>query len=173
MPQDSYLCRNYLSDFTRFSTRFIADPIALGMGVGILVASHIFIKKHGTVRLRIPLTNVDSHLKLAEKLGIQSNFTSPPCSLYFLILMVFLSLGSYTPRLVAAGIPILGPMMFFTFVLVVGLIYELKSGALKWENSSSIGLPFKAFGFSRFIRVITRIDRYISNSRIIDLSSRD
>ena len=35
---------------------------------------------------------------------------------------------------VAAGIPILGPMLFFTFVLVAGLIYELKSGALKWEK---------------------------------------
>jgi NADH:ubiquinone oxidoreductase subunit 3 (subunit A) len=25
-------------------------------------------------------------------------------------------------------------MMFFTFVLVIGLVYELKSGALKWEK---------------------------------------
>jgi NADH:ubiquinone oxidoreductase subunit 3 (subunit A) len=24
--------------------------------------------------------------------------------------------------------------MFFTFVLVIGLVYELKSGALKWEK---------------------------------------
>ncbi len=35
---------------------------------------------------------------------------------------------------VAAGIPILGPMLFFTFVLVAGLVYELKSGALEWEK---------------------------------------
>jgi len=25
-------------------------------------------------------------------------------------------------------------MLFFTFVLVIGLIYELKSGALEWEK---------------------------------------
>jgi NADH:ubiquinone oxidoreductase subunit 3 (subunit A) len=25
-------------------------------------------------------------------------------------------------------------MMFFTFILAIGLIYELKSGALKWEK---------------------------------------
>ena len=43
-------------------------------------------------------------------------------------------MGAHTQGSCAAGIPILGPMMFFTFILVIGLIYELKSGALKWEK---------------------------------------
>ena len=49
--------------------------------------------------------------------------------------VVFLIPWVLTHRdLVAAGIPILGPMLFFTFILVAGLIYELKSGALEWEK---------------------------------------
>src|SRR5471030_1228079 len=31
-------------------------------------------------------------------------------------------------------ITILGPMLFFMFVLVLGLIYEVKKGALEWER---------------------------------------
>ena len=49
--------------------------------------------------------------------------------------VVFLIPWVLTHRdLVAAGIPILGPMLFFTFILVAGLVYELKSGALEWEK---------------------------------------
>jgi NADH-quinone oxidoreductase subunit A len=49
--------------------------------------------------------------------------------------VVFLIPWVLTHRdLVAAGIPILGPMLFFTFVLAAGLVYELKSGALEWEK---------------------------------------
>jgi NADH-quinone oxidoreductase subunit A len=31
-------------------------------------------------------------------------------------------------------IPILGPILFFIFVLVLGLFYEVKKGALEWER---------------------------------------
>jgi NADH-quinone oxidoreductase subunit A len=31
-------------------------------------------------------------------------------------------------------ISILGPMLFFMFVLVLGLFYEIKKGALEWER---------------------------------------
>jgi NADH-quinone oxidoreductase subunit A len=31
-------------------------------------------------------------------------------------------------------LPILGPMLFFIFVLVLGLVYEIKKGALDWER---------------------------------------
>ena len=31
-------------------------------------------------------------------------------------------------------IPILGPVLFFIFVLVLGLFYEVRKGALEWER---------------------------------------
>ena len=34
----------------------------------------------------------------------------------------------------AAQLPILLPIFFFLFVLVLGLIYELKKGAIEWEK---------------------------------------
>lgn len=35
---------------------------------------------------------------------------------------------------IAKSIPIVLPILFFLFVLIVGLIYELKKGALEWEK---------------------------------------
>jgi NADH-quinone oxidoreductase subunit A len=34
----------------------------------------------------------------------------------------------------AAHVAILGPILFFLFVLVLGLFYEVKKGALEWEK---------------------------------------
>ncbi len=34
----------------------------------------------------------------------------------------------------AAGIPILTPVLFFLSVLIIGLLYEIKKGALVWEK---------------------------------------
>ncbi len=34
----------------------------------------------------------------------------------------------------AASIPILFPVLFFLFILVLGLLYEIKKGALEWER---------------------------------------
>lgn len=35
---------------------------------------------------------------------------------------------------IANSLPVMGPILFFMFVLVMGLAYELKKGALEWEK---------------------------------------
>ncbi len=35
---------------------------------------------------------------------------------------------------IAAGIPILTPVLFFIAVLTIGLLYEFRKGALEWEK---------------------------------------
>ena len=106
------------------------------MGVGILVASHIFGQKARHSKIK------DSPYEcgLASEVGGETRYSvkfyiTAMLFILFDIDVVFLIPWVLTHRdLVAAGIPILGPMMFFTFILVIGLIYELKSGALKWEK---------------------------------------
>jgi len=34
----------------------------------------------------------------------------------------------------AESLPILGPILFFLAVLVIGLVYEIKKGGLEWEK---------------------------------------
>ncbi len=53
----------------------------------------------------------------------------------FDIEVVFLIPWTFVYRdFLANNIAILGPMMFFLFVLVLGLAYEVKKGALEWEK---------------------------------------
>ena len=110
--------------------------LAVGMGVGILVASHLF----GQRSLASKIKDSPYECGLASKVSGEMRYSVKfyVTAMLFILLdidVVFLIPWVLTHRdLVAAGIPILGPMLFFTFVLVVGLIYELKSGALEWEK---------------------------------------
>jgi NADH-quinone oxidoreductase subunit A len=53
----------------------------------------------------------------------------------FDIEVVFLIPWTFVYRdFLANNIAILSPMLFFLFVLVLGLVYEVKKGALEWEK---------------------------------------
>jgi NADH-quinone oxidoreductase subunit A len=53
----------------------------------------------------------------------------------FDIEVVFLIPWTFVYRdFLAHNISIVGPIMFFLFVLVLGLLYEVKKGALEWEK---------------------------------------
>ena len=110
--------------------------IAIGMGLGILFASHLFGQKATAGKLKHSPYDcgLASDSKGETKYSVKFYITAM-LFILFDIDVVFLIPWVLTHRdLVAAGIPILGPMLFFTFVLVAGLVYELKSGALEWEK---------------------------------------
>jgi NADH-quinone oxidoreductase subunit A len=101
--------------------------LAIGMGFGILFASHLFGQKAIAGKIK---DSPKGETKYSVKFYITAMLF-----ILFDIDVVFLIPWVLTHRdMVAAGIPILGPMLFFTFILVAGLIYELKSGALEWEK---------------------------------------
>ena len=110
--------------------------LAVGMGVGILVASHIFGQRSvgGKIKDSPYECGLATEVKGETRYSVKFYVTAM-LFILFDIDVVFLIPWVLTHRdLVAAGIPILGPMLFFTFILVAGLIYELKSGALEWEK---------------------------------------
>ena len=110
--------------------------LAVGIGVGILAVSHIFGQKarHGKIK--------DSPYEcgLAAKVSGKTSYSvkfyvTAMLFILFDVDVVFLIPWTLTHReLTAAGIPILGPMLFFTGILAAGLVYELKSGALEWDS---------------------------------------
>ena len=58
------------------------------------------------------------------------------------------------------------PMAVFLGILVIGLIYELKKGAIEWEVTLQSSCD--AIG-----RTPVRLDRIVAKNRIIDLRSKD
>jgi NADH-quinone oxidoreductase subunit A len=110
--------------------------LAVGIGVGILVASHLF----GQHASRSKIKDSPYECGLSSEVGGTTRYSvkfyvTAMLFILFDIDVVFLIPWVLTHReLTFAGVPVLGPMLFFTFVLVFGLIYELKSGALEWEK---------------------------------------
>ena len=110
--------------------------LAVGMGVGILVASHLF----GQRATRSKIKDSPYECGLSSEVGGTTRYSvkfyiTAMLFILFDIDVVFLIPWVLTHReLSAAGVSVLGPMLFFTFVLVAGLVYELKSGALEWEK---------------------------------------
>ena len=110
--------------------------IAVGIGVGILLASHLFGQRASRSKIKdSPYEcGLASDTKGETRYSVKFYVTAM-LFILFDIDVVFLIPWVLSHRdFVAAGIPILGPMLFFTFVLIAGLVYELKSGALEWEK---------------------------------------
>jgi NADH-quinone oxidoreductase subunit A len=136
------LARLYLSNNQRCMTLSSFLPVliqillAVGIGVGILVASHLF----GQRASRSKIKDSPYECGLSSEVGGTTRYSvkfyvTAMLFILFDIDVVFLIPWVLTHReLTFAGVPVLGPMLFFTFVLVFGLIYELKSGALEWEK---------------------------------------
>ena len=110
--------------------------LALGIGVIILVASHIFGQRSKSTDLKDSayecgmLAEGSGHARFAVKFYVTAMlFILFDLEVVFLIpwILIFRDF-------MAANISILVPMLFFLFVLIFGLVYELKKGALEWEK---------------------------------------
>lgn len=122
-----------LSDFLPILIQIV---LAVGMGIGILVASHIFGQRaiRGKIKDSPYECGMSSEVSGTNRYSVKFYVTAM-LFILFDIDVVFLIPWVLTHReLSFAGVSVLGPMLFFTFVLAVGLIYELKSGALEWEK---------------------------------------
>lgn len=122
-----------LSDFLPILIQIV---LAIGMGVGILVASHIFGQRatRGKIKDSPYECGMSSEVGGTNRYSVKFYVTAM-LFILFDIDVVFLIPWVLTHReLSFAGVSVLGPMLFFTFVLAAGLIYELKSGALEWEK---------------------------------------
>lgn len=110
--------------------------LAVGIAVVILASSYFFGQRASKNKIKDSayecgiLTEGIAHPQFSVKF-----YVTAMLFIVFDIEIVFLVPWALIYReFLAAHIPILLPILFFLFVLVVGLVYELKKGALKWEK---------------------------------------
>ena len=110
--------------------------LAVGMGISILIASHIFGQRGRRNKTKDSpyecgvITESKSHPRFSVKFYVIAMLF-----IVFDIEAIFLVPWALIYReFLQASIPILIPIMVFIGVLVLGLIYELKKGALQWEK---------------------------------------
>ena len=106
------------------------------MGAVILVASHVFGQRGTPTAIKDSpyecgmLAEGSGHARFAVKFYITAMLF-----ILFDIEVVFLIPWVLVFReFLAVQLPILLPVFFFLFVLILGLVYELKKGAIEWEK---------------------------------------
>ena len=114
----------------------IQIAIAVGTALLIIVISHIFGQK--VVGNKIKDTAYECGMKPLEEMGSRFSIRFYVTAMLFILFdieVVFLVPWTMIYRdFLSVGIPILTPILFFMTVLIVGLVYELKKGAIDWEN---------------------------------------
>lgn len=110
--------------------------LALGIAVAILAASHLFGQRSLTNKLKD--SAYECGLPAAGASGARFSVKFYVTAMLFIVFdieVVFLIPWVLIYRdFLAAQLPILMPVLFFLGVMVVGLVYELKKGALDWER---------------------------------------
>ena len=114
----------------------IQFSIAVSIGAIVLIASHIFGQRGSHSAIKDSpyecgmLAEGSGHARFAVKFYITAMLF-----ILFDIEVVFLIPWVLVFReFLAANLPILLPIFFFLFVLILGLVYELKKGAIEWEQ---------------------------------------
>lgn len=110
--------------------------IAASIGAVVLIASNIFGQRAGTTAIKDSpyecgmLAEGSGHARFAVKFYVTAMlFILFDIEVVFLIPWVLIF-----REFLAANLPIILPVFFFLFVLVLGLFYELKKGAIEWEQ---------------------------------------
>ncbi len=110
--------------------------LATSIAVGIIVASHIFGQRALTNKTKDSayecglIMEGKPHPRFSVKF-----YVTAMLFIVFDIEVVFMVPWVLIYRdFLEANIPILFPILFFFLVLVLGLIYEIKKGGLKWDR---------------------------------------
>ena len=122
-----------LADFLPVAVQL---SLAVGMGLVILLVSHLFGQRAKTNAIKD--TAYECGLPADGTPGARFSVKFYITAMLFIVFdieIVFLIPWALVYRdFLAANLPILMPALFFIALLVVGLIYEMKSGALEWEK---------------------------------------
>jgi NADH-quinone oxidoreductase subunit A len=111
--------------------------LAAGLAVGIVGISHLLGQR---VRKRTVITDTAYECGVKAKGIVHTRFSvkfyvTVMLFILFDIEVVFLIPWSFIYRdFLANNLSILCPILFFLGVLVLGLFYEVKKGALEWEK---------------------------------------
>lgn len=119
-----------------FGPILIQVVIATSLAAGVLLASHLLGQRSARNRIKDTAyeCGIPSEGHTRTRFSVKFYVTAM-LFILFDIEVVFLIPWSFVHReFVVAQLPILGPVLFFIGVLILGLFYEVRKGALDWEK---------------------------------------
>ena len=125
-----------MSELSAYLPVLVQIALAAAMGVGIIAVSHLF--GHRLRRNKIKDSAYECGVRVQGRVHPRLSvkfFVTALLFILFDIEVVFLLPWTFIYReLLAWGLPVLLPALFFIGLLVFGLLYEVRKGALDWER---------------------------------------
>jgi NADH-quinone oxidoreductase subunit A len=103
---------------------------------GVIGASHFFGQrgKHSKIKDSAYECGVPAEGLVHTRFSVKFYLTALLFMLFDLEIVILIPWTFIYREFLANNIAILGPIMFFIGVLILGLVYEVKKGALQWEK---------------------------------------
>ncbi len=125
-----------MSELSAYLPVLVQIALAAAMGVGIIAVSHLF--GHRLRRNKIKDSAYECGVRVQGRVHPRLSvkfFVTALLFILFDIEVVFLLPWTFIYReFLAWGLPVLLPALFFIGLLVFGLLYEVRKGALDWER---------------------------------------
>ena len=114
----------------------IQAVLAAGITGGVIAASHLFGQraKHTQIKDSAYECGIAAEGVIHTRFSVKFFLTALLFMLFDLEVVILIPWSFIYRDFLAHHIAILGPILFFIGVLGLGLVYEVKKGALEWEK---------------------------------------
>lgn len=114
----------------------IQAVLAAGITGGVIAASHLLGQrfKRNAIKDSAYECGIAGEGVVHTRFSVKFFLTALLFMLFDLEVVILIPWTFVYREFLANQIAILGPILFFIGVLVLGLVYEVKKGALKWER---------------------------------------
>jgi len=114
----------------------IQAVLAAAITSGVIGASHLFGQRARGSKIKDSAyeCGVPAEGVIHTRFSVKFYLTALLFMLFDLEVVILIPWTFIYREFLAADISILGPILFFIGVLVLGLCYEIKKGALQWEK---------------------------------------
>jgi NADH-quinone oxidoreductase subunit A len=123
-------------ELTDYLPVLIQVCLALAIGAAVLIASHIFGQRAARNRFKDAAyeCGLPQEGPASARFSVKFYVTAMLFILFDIEIVFLIPWVLIYRDFLAANLPILTPVLFFIFLLVAGLVYEMKKGALRWEK---------------------------------------
>ncbi len=110
--------------------------LAVGIGIAILVASHVFGQraKGNYIKNAAYECGLRAEGKVHPRFSVKFYIVAMLFILFDIEVVFLIPWVLVFREFLSVGLPILLPGLFFIFILTLGLVYEIKKGGLEWER---------------------------------------
>ena len=125
-----------VEEFYNYLPVLVQLLLAAAIALGIIFVSHIFGQRAKTNKFKDSAYECGLAMegKPHPRFSVKFYVTAMLFILFDVEVLFLIPWVMVYRDFLANAIPIFFPILFFMFVLVLGLIYEIKKGALKWER---------------------------------------